>query len=111
MKKGIPVSPGFAIGRAFCISPKPAPEEVHGVAEEAIAGEVAHFNEACAAAARELDDIIARVAQQLSEEEADIFRAHRALLQDPALVEKVNAAIRARPASFDPFKPKANEPG
>lgn len=77
MKKGLPVSPGFAVGRAYCISPGPTTAEVREVAEEAVGGVVAGFNEACAAAARELDDIIARVAQQLGEEEAEIFRSHR----------------------------------
>ena len=42
--------------------------------------EISRFDSACAAAAQELDAIAARVGQQVGEEEAAIFRAHRLLL-------------------------------
>lgn len=96
MKQGIPASPGFASGKAFCIRSGLVAAEARQVAEGAVAGEVAQLNNACSAAAQDLDALIARVAQQVGEEEADIFRAHRALLNDPALVEKVRATIRER---------------
>jgi phosphoenolpyruvate-protein phosphotransferase len=60
---------------------------------------VGRFEAACADAARELDDTIARVAGQLGEDEAAILRAHRRLTVDPALLDKVRAAIRDRRAS------------
>jgi len=44
----------------------------------------------------ELDDTIARVNQQLGESSAGIFRAHRMLLDDPAIVRKVHDAILFR---------------
>jgi phosphoenolpyruvate-protein phosphotransferase len=62
----------------------------------ALSGEIAHFDQACAAAARELDAIIERVSRQVGEEEASIFRAHRILLRDPGLVAKVHSAILDR---------------
>ncbi len=70
--------------------------EAHQVAEGAVAGEIARLNKACSAAAQDLDTPIARVAQQVSEGEADIFRVHQALLKDPTLVEKVTGVIRER---------------
>jgi phosphoenolpyruvate-protein phosphotransferase len=62
----------------------------------ALSGEVNRFDRACAAAARELEATAGRVARQVGEEEAAIFRAHRLLLRDPTLVSKVKAAITER---------------
>lgn len=46
--------------------------------------------------ARDLDEIATRITQQVGEEEAAIFRAHRLLLRDPTLVSKVKTAILER---------------
>jgi phosphoenolpyruvate-protein phosphotransferase len=45
---------------------------------------------------KELDAVTQRVIQQVGEEEAAIFRAHRLLLRDPVLMGKVKSAIRSR---------------
>jgi phosphoenolpyruvate-protein phosphotransferase len=60
----------------------------------ALSGEAARFDRACAAAVRELDAITERVSRQVGEEEAAIFRAHRMLIRDPALVAKVHSFIQ-----------------
>jgi phosphoenolpyruvate-protein phosphotransferase len=62
----------------------------------ALSHEVSRFDQACQAAGRELDATIARVTQQLGDDEAAIFRAHRTLLRDPALVGKVKSIILKR---------------
>jgi phosphotransferase system enzyme I (PtsI) len=96
MKKGVVASPGFAIGKAFLMRPVVVAAEARQVAEGADAGEIGQLNKACSAAAQDLDALIVRVAQQVGEGEADIFRAHQALLKDPTLVEKVKGIIRER---------------
>jgi phosphoenolpyruvate-protein phosphotransferase len=62
----------------------------------ALSGEVGRFTRACAAAAQDLDEIVARVSKEVGEEEAGIFRAHRLLLRDPALLNKVKSIILSR---------------
>jgi phosphoenolpyruvate-protein phosphotransferase len=62
----------------------------------ALSGEVARFDRACSAVARELDASIERISRQVGEEEAAIFRAHRLLLRDPALTNKVKTAVVER---------------
>ena len=96
LKKGVPVSPGVAVAHAFCVDEVLARREPAHLDRAALSSEVARFDSACAAAARELDAIIDRVGRQLGQEEAAIFRAHRVLLRDPALVAKVHAAILDR---------------
>jgi phosphoenolpyruvate-protein phosphotransferase len=71
-----------------------APREPHHLDAEVLSEETRRFDEACQSAGKELDQIVERVSTQLGESSAAIFRAHRLLLRDPALIGKVHAAIR-----------------
>ncbi|MBI3821161.1 MAG: phosphoenolpyruvate--protein phosphotransferase, partial [Planctomycetes bacterium] len=62
----------------------------------ALSSEIARFDAACQAAAAEMDAVITRVTQQIGNEQAEIFRGHRLLLRDPALVGKVKSSILHR---------------
>jgi phosphoenolpyruvate-protein phosphotransferase (PTS system enzyme I) len=93
MRKGVPVSPGVAVARAYCVDEvlaRQAPEQIDGAMASA---EVTRFESAVYEAGGELDAIVRRVSEQLGEEEAAIFRGHRLLLRDPALLTKVKTAI------------------
>jgi phosphotransferase system enzyme I (PtsI) len=96
MRKGVPVSPGVAVARAYCVDEVLARSEPQYLDAAALSGEINRFDSACAAAAQDLDAIVARVSKEVGEEEAAIFRAHRLLLRDPALVTKVKSAILNR---------------
>jgi phosphoenolpyruvate-protein phosphotransferase len=96
MKKGVPVSPGVAVARAYCLDEVLARREPHQLDVAALSGEISRLDGACAAALQELDTIIGRVTSQLGEDEAGIFRAHRLLLRDPALIGKVKSTILNR---------------
>ncbi len=93
MKKGVPVSPGVAVAHAHCVGDVITSHEPYTLDDSSVAGEVARFDRACAAVARELDDTVQRVASQIGEDEAAIFRAHRQLLRDPTLHDKVCSRI------------------
>src|SRR5579884_443857 len=82
MRKGVPVSPGVAVARAYCVDEVLARREPHYLDVAALSDEVSRFDSACAAAAQELDAIVTRVRDQVGEEEAAIFQAHRLLLRD-----------------------------
>jgi phosphoenolpyruvate-protein phosphotransferase (PTS system enzyme I) len=73
-----------------------ARREPHQLDVAALSDEVMRFDAAVSAAAGELDAIVSRVNQQIGEDEAAIFRAHRLLLRDPALISKVKSAILTR---------------
>src|SRR6516164_6082405 len=96
MRKGIPVSPGVAVARALCVPQHSAREEPSQLNVADVSCEVSRFAAACTAAAKELDAVIARVSKEVGNEEAQIFRAHRALLGDPALIAKVKNTILTR---------------
>jgi phosphoenolpyruvate-protein phosphotransferase (PTS system enzyme I) len=95
MKKGVPVSPGVAVARAYCIDQMLARREPLHLDTAAVSSEITRFDTAVAAAVREIDGIIDRVARQIGQEEAAIFRAHRQLLRDPSLNSKVKNYILA----------------
>jgi phosphotransferase system enzyme I (PtsI) len=96
MKRGVPVSPGVAVARAYVVDEVLARREPSKLDAAALSGEVARFDAACAAAAGDLDAIVERVTRQVGEQEASIFQAHRLLLRDPALIGKVKSAILSR---------------
>jgi phosphoenolpyruvate-protein phosphotransferase len=96
MKKGVPVSPGVAVARAYCVDEVLARREPQKLDAAALSDEVLRFDNASAAAARELDAIVARVKSQVGDQEAAIFQAHRLLLRDPVLISKVKNAILTR---------------
>src|SRR5260370_37568911 len=91
MRKGVPVSPGIAVARAYCVDLVLVRREPQYLDAAALSDEVTRFDKACAAAAQELEAIAARVSQQVGEDEAAIFRAHRPLLRDPSLIAKVQS--------------------
>ena len=96
MKKGVPVSPGVAVARAYCVDEVLARREPNKLDAAVLSAEIGRFGSACAAAAHELDAIVERVTRQVGEQEAAIFQAHRLLLRDPALIGKVKSAILDR---------------
>lgn len=96
MLKGVPVSPGVAVARAYCVDQVLARREPNQLDVARLSEEISRFDAACQAAGQELDAIVTRVGQQLGEEEAAIFRGHRLLLRDPALIGKVKTAILNR---------------
>ena len=95
MKKGVPVSPGVTVARAFCMLEVLVKREPYLLEPDSIAAEISRLDQACTQAMEELDKIVERVSSQVGEDEAAIFRAHRLLLRDPALINKVKNVIRA----------------
>lgn len=92
--KGIPVSPGVVIGRAFLLEDVVNHVPYHTVAQELRAHELARFD----GALREvLEDIGAdrdRAAEKLGTEPAKIFEFHLGLAQDGTLINPIRQTIQ-----------------
>jgi phosphotransferase system enzyme I (PtsI) len=84
------------VAHAFCLDHGLLPKKTLALDGASLSGEVGRFDRACAAAARELEDTIERVGQQVGDDEAAIFRTHRLLLRDPSLSTRVKTAILER---------------
>jgi phosphoenolpyruvate-protein phosphotransferase len=100
---GIGAAPGIGCGRAFLYK---GPREDAATDEAAVlplgarVAEIERFREALTAAAAELRQLSAAVASRAGPSEAAIFEAQDLFLQDPALLDAVETAIRVegRPA-------------
>jgi phosphoenolpyruvate-protein phosphotransferase (PTS system enzyme I) len=93
MIRGVPISPGIAVARAYRLDPAFAKHSPQLLDVAGLSAEVGRFDQACHQVADDLDETIARVRQQLGEESSAIFQAHRLLLRDPSFVGKVKSFI------------------
>jgi phosphoenolpyruvate-protein phosphotransferase len=100
MRKGVPISPGVAVARAYRLDEIPSRADSGSLDDAALSAEIYRFQQACKAASDELEKVIERVQQEIGSDEADIFRAHRQLIRDtnrdPVLVAKVKTTIRQK---------------
>jgi phosphoenolpyruvate-protein phosphotransferase (PTS system enzyme I) len=93
MRKGIGVSPGVVIGKAYCIHEIFVNPKTRRLAEDKIFAELRRFELARERAAGDLRALYQKVASQVGTEQAGVFRAHEAILHDPAFTAKVRERI------------------
>jgi len=93
MRRGISVSPGVAVGTAFCIHEIFVnPARMH-VGEADTAAELARYEEAREQAKRALSTLTSAIGNHAGRDAAAIFAAQGAVLRDLALTDKVRAWI------------------
>jgi phosphoenolpyruvate-protein phosphotransferase (PTS system enzyme I) len=93
MRKGIAVSPGIAVGTAYCVnkiflgpvSQPPGMVDIHA--------ELAKYETARRRAEEDLIVVQQRAREQLSESDASIFEVHRSILGDAGLTDRVQDGI------------------
>src|SRR5438477_4968342 len=93
MIRGVPISPGIAVARAYRVDDVLARHDPAILDAAALSAEVTRFENACVAAGKELEATVEQGGRQVGDHEAQIFRAHRLLLRDPALIGKVTQHI------------------
>lgn len=97
MRKGIAVSPGIVVGSAYRVESILSSAQVELLDDPStIPGEVERFDQAVAEAITELETVASRVAQQLGEADAAIFRTHLQIVKDRSLSSKVHDLIRGK---------------
>ena len=87
--KGIPASPGVAIGRAILVPGENLTTTKHYIADGAVEGELKKFQQALQKAMIELDECSQKVRETLGSEYAGLMDTHKLILQDPALKDAV----------------------
>lgn len=95
--KGIPVSPGVAIGRALVLHS----EDYFNVASrtvqaEEVSKEIARFEDALTQTRAEILGIRKKISNQIGRESSDIFNAHLMILEDRTLIEDVISIIKEK---------------
>ncbi len=94
--RGIGVSPGLAIGRAFLMTTEDVRFIERTITDEEIPREIARFEEALIATRRQLREIQQRVEEALDQKNASIFDAHLLVADDRAFVEDVIRGLHTR---------------
>ncbi len=89
MRKGIPVSPGVAVGVAYCIYEIFINPDTKRLEDHEITAELANYETARDAAGAELRALQHKVASQVGHDEAAIFSVHEQILRDAAFTNKV----------------------
>lgn len=100
--KGIPVSPGFIIGKALVLHSEDCflvpPRSVEDVK---ISVEIAKFEDAVTRTRAEVLAIRKKLSTQMGREHSDIFNAHLLILEDRTLIEGVISQIKEKNASAE----------
>jgi len=92
--RGIGVSTGVAVGRAFLLHAEPLPIVPDPIPPERVDAEADTFHRACQQAAAELELLKNQVRDELGERYAGIFDAQKLVLEDPYLVDQTVQRIR-----------------
>ena len=87
--KGIPASPGIAIGKAVLLPGQTLTVSKHYIALEAVETELRKFEHSLQKTMQELDESAAKVRATLGPEYASLMDTHKLILQDPALKDAV----------------------
>ncbi|HIE44353.1 MAG TPA: phosphoenolpyruvate--protein phosphotransferase [Candidatus Omnitrophica bacterium] len=85
--RGIPASPGIAIGEAFVLKSENLIIPKYKIPQKRIANEIKRFVDALALTREELSKIQDKVEKEIGESYPEIFSAHLLILDDPALTE------------------------
>jgi phosphotransferase system enzyme I (PtsI) len=93
MRKGIAVSPGVAVGTAYCISEIFVNPDTKRLEDNEVTAELARYETARDKAAADLRALQSKVSSQVGREEAAIFGVHESILRDVVFTNKIRGWI------------------
>lgn len=93
MRKGLAVSPGVAVGKAYCIDEVFVGHDAKPLEESEVLHELARYERAVERAAVDLNALYQKVASQVGPQEAAIFLTHVSILRDPVFAAKMRRFI------------------
>ncbi|MHB1392197.1 MAG: phosphoenolpyruvate--protein phosphotransferase [Clostridia bacterium] len=94
MKKGLAVSPGIGIGKAYIIREPSIAIDKSSINPEKVQGELERLSSALEFSKNQLDAIYQSAVKRDEKAKAEILEAHIMMLEDPMLVEQAIEKIR-----------------
>ena len=94
--KGIPVSPGIAIGEAFLLDTEGVRIPAHFAPEDQVENEIRRFERAVEEARQELEEFAAHMSRKAGSKIAEIFSAHAGMLTDEAFLDGARGRMREK---------------
>src|SRR6185503_11205561 len=101
--KGIPASPGIAVGDAHLLLWEVPDVPHHIIRDDQVPAELKRFDDAIGRAKERIEHVRDRVEEQVGKEESGIFEAQYQILEDPALLGGVKELIRQNLAAEKAF--------
>ncbi|MGE4357507.1 MAG: phosphoenolpyruvate--protein phosphotransferase [Candidatus Omnitrophota bacterium] len=92
--KGIPASPGIAIGQAFLVETEEPVIPRRQISDEEIPNEIARFEEALIQTRKEILEIKKKIAEEMGSDHAEIFNAYLLVLEDKMFLEEIITRLR-----------------
>jgi len=92
--KGIPASPGIAIGKIFILDKEDFSVFKRRIDENELPEEIRRFSKALAKTKNEILDIKKKISDEIGSEHGEIFSAHILVLEDTMLIEEVVARLK-----------------
>ena len=99
--KGIPASPGIAIGRALVYNRRFAAIHQRQISSDKVEAEIKRFKTAVDEALDDLTQLQRRIAVDIDQDILKIFRTHQAVLEDPEVVDVTIVRIRREKANAE----------
>src|SRR5687768_3103217 len=94
MRKGVAVSPGVAVGTAYCIHEIFVdPDRKQQLADGEVSAELARYESARDKTQTDLKALQTKLAVQVNRETAAIFAVHESILRDGAFTNKIRTWI------------------
>lgn len=88
MLKGVPASPGIAIGKAYILEKENFCMLEYKINKEEIESEIKRFKEAVEESKKQIAEIKEKVKEKINEREASIFQTYLSILEDPLLIDE-----------------------
>ncbi|MCA9189371.1 MAG: phosphoenolpyruvate--protein phosphotransferase, partial [Planctomycetales bacterium] len=93
MRRGIAVSPGVAVGTAYCLHQIFVNPNTKRLEDRELTAELARYENACELTRRDLEALRVKVEKQVGASEAAIFGVHQSILQDSTFRTKIRGWI------------------
>ncbi len=99
--KGVPASPGIAIGKAYILSDDIFKVEKRSIKEAELSEEIKRLENALLKTKKEIGDIQGKMAKEMGSKYADIFDVQLMLLEDRVLLEEIIERLRKELAGVE----------
>jgi len=93
MRRGLAVSPGVAVGTAYCIHEVFVGADARELSPLEAEAEIQRYETARQKTAADLRALERKIRKQVGKQEAAIFKSHQTMLEDPALTTKIRSWI------------------
>ncbi|MFH1957265.1 MAG: phosphoenolpyruvate--protein phosphotransferase [bacterium] len=99
--RGIPVSPGIAIGKVFVLEKEIQNVYRRSILANAVKNEIARFRKAVSQTRKDIMEVEKKIRKELGRRKSQIFEGYRLFLEDRILIEDTEEIIRKQKVNVE----------